>query len=296
MKSHKKQFIQWLCTILSVLFLAGCGGESQNVQEESTGDTVVYGITENAIPDPDKALKGELKEGGWIRELAIHLADGVVYRLAQLWEKVGGMDLTQGYYIQILEAPYEQWENHQIRSAYWDNDIEYEAYMVLDICDINGSDVYCTGFCAENRQYYMGKWSPDEEGEVIGYYPEAMSDKMFEVVSNEEIYSYTLLDKGISLLSEELEVIGEYSFNGQLLDIVVNPMNGEVYGCGFENGGYGIWRIEDNESILSAIESNSTLEYIADFSVSIVTIMLYNTIYKAKLQAKEIYYASRNSF
>ena len=142
MKRQKKQFIQWLCTILSVLFLAGCGGEMQNIQEESTAGTVVYGITENAILDPDKSLKGELKEGGWIRELAVHLENGVVYRLAQLWEKVDGMDLTQGYYIQILEAPYEQWVNHEIRSAYWDKEIEYEGYSVMDICGVNGGDVY----------------------------------------------------------------------------------------------------------------------------------------------------------
>ncbi len=266
MKGQKKQLIQWLCTILSVLFLAGCGGEMQNIQEESTAGTVVYGITENAIPDPDKSLKGELKEGGWIRELAVHLENGIVYRLAQLWEKVDGMNLTQGYYIQILEAPYEQWVNYEIRSAYWDKDIEYEAYMVLNIRDIVGENVYCTGFCAENRQYYLGKWSVDGEGKVIGYYPETMSEKMLKVVSDEEIYAYSILDRSISLLNKDLEVSREYSFNGQLLDIVVNPLNGEVYGCGLDSEGYGIWRIKDNEAVLSATESKSTLEYIANFS------------------------------
>lgn len=266
MKRQKKQLIQWLCTILPVLFLAGCGGESQSATAESTEDAVVYGITENAIPDPDKALKGELKEGGWIREWDIHLAEGVVYRLAQLWEKVDGMDLTQGYYIQILEAPYEQWVNYEIRSDYWDKDIDYEAYMVLDICAVKEGTVYCSGWCAENRQCYLGKWRPDGEGKVIGYYPETMSEKMLNVVSDEEIYAYSILDRNISLLNKDFEVSREYAFNGQLLDIVVNPLNGEVYGCGLDNGGYGVWGMEDNEAVLSAMQSNSPLEYIVNFS------------------------------
>lgn len=266
MKRQKKQLIQWLCTILSVLLLAGCGGETQNLQEESTEDAVVYGITENAIPDPDEALRGELKEGGWIRELDIHLEDGVVYRLAQLWEKVNGMDLTQGYYIQILEAPYKQWVNHHIRSAYWDKEIEYEGYSVMNICSAKEGVVYCSGWCWESKQNFLGKWRPDGEGEVIDYYSETMSDKMLKVVSDGKIYAYTIFGRSISLLSEDLEVSREYPFNGQLLDIVVNPMNGEVYGCGLDNEGYGVWRIEDNKAILSAVESNSPLEYIANFS------------------------------
>lgn len=266
MKRQKKQLIQWLCTILSVLFLAGCGGETQNLQEESTEDAVVYGITENAIPDPDEALKGDLKEGGWIRELAVHLENGVVYRLAQLWEKVDGMDLTQGYYIQILEAPYKQWVNHQIRSAYWDKEIEYEGYSVRDICGVNGGDVYCRGFCAENRQYYLGIWCPDGDGRVVGYYSEAMSEKSLVIVSEDEIYAYMPWGKSIEKLNGNLEVDREYPFDGQLVELVTNPVTQETYSCGFNKEGYGIWGVEDKVSLLSALQSGSLMEYKAEFS------------------------------
>ena len=266
MEAQKKQFIQWLCAVLSVLFLTGCGGEQETVQEDTAEEAVVYGITENAIPDPDEALVGELKEGGWIRELAVCLEDGVVYRLAQLWEKVDGMELTQGYYIQMLEAPYKDWQNHEIRSAYWDKDVESEEYTVYNICAVREGEVYCSGYCWENRQYYLGKWRPDGEGGVIGYYPEAMSDKKLAVVSEDEIYAYTMWGKGIDLLNGAMETIREDTCCGQLLDVVVNPVNGEVYGCGFDNEGYGVWSIGDKEPLLSAVQSGSMLEYKAEFS------------------------------
>lgn len=118
-----------ICFLLLVIFLPGCGTVSEENQQEITANQVYYSIRETAVPDPDEALKGELRENGWIRELDSCMQNGNLYRIAQAWGTADGMDVTTGYYIQILEPPYTQWENYPVSSLYWDENLEFEGFQ-----------------------------------------------------------------------------------------------------------------------------------------------------------------------
>lgn len=135
--------------ILFLLFLltgcgAGNGAEDAEANTESNTPQTYYRIQETAIPDPDTALAEELTGNGWVRELDMQLAEGRLYRLAQTWGTVDGVEQTTGYYLQILEEPYSAWENDPISSKLWDDTLEYEGwqYQPEKIAAVTEEEIY----------------------------------------------------------------------------------------------------------------------------------------------------------
>lgn len=135
--------------ILFLLFLltgcgAGNGAEDAEANTESNTPQTYYRIQETAIPDPDTALAEELTGNGWVRELDMQLAEGRLYRLAQTWGTVDGVEQTTGYYLQILEEPYSAWENDSISSKLWDDTLEYEGwqYQPEKIAAVTEEEIY----------------------------------------------------------------------------------------------------------------------------------------------------------
>lgn len=133
---------RWSCFFMRIIipfllfFLTGCGAgngaEDAEANAESNMPQTYYRIQETAIPDPNMALTDELTGNGWVRELDLQFAGGRLYRLAQAWGTVDGIEQTTGYYLQILEEPYSAWENDSIPSKLWDDTLEYEGWQYRD--------------------------------------------------------------------------------------------------------------------------------------------------------------------
>lgn len=124
MKTQKKfgVLIAALC-----LLLCGCGADGGQVNVETSEGAAqegYYRISETVLPDPDLALAGELAQDGWVREPDQDFIEGKVYRIAQVWGTLNGIEQTTGYYLQILDSPYQEWKTLLVSSATWDESLE----------------------------------------------------------------------------------------------------------------------------------------------------------------------------
>lgn len=58
---------------------------------------------------------------------------------------MNGIEQTTGYYLQILDSPYQEWKTLLVPSATWDESLEYEGfqYQPWEIVTAVGNEVYC---------------------------------------------------------------------------------------------------------------------------------------------------------
>ncbi len=193
---------RWSCFFMRIIipfllfFLTGCGAgngaEDAEANTESNTPQTYYRIQETAIPDPDTALAEELTGSGWVRELDLQFAGGRLYRLAQAWGTVDGIEQTTGYYLQILEEPYSAWENSSIPSIVWDDTLEYEGwqYQPEKIAAVTEDEVYLVVQKIEmtggqfQQVPYLGSlrlWRNEEaeesEGTLIGVLPDEVKEE-----------------------------------------------------------------------------------------------------------------------
>lgn len=259
--------------LLIIMLLAGCNSQTGgDVREPEAENELTYTVRETAIPNPDEALAGVLGEDGRIVELSLLLSEDKVYRLAQLWGKVDGLDLTQGYYIQILEPPYSAWQNYQVSSRYWNETVEYEAYSVRNICGVENGQVYCRVTCYEDKKNYLGRWNAEGTGELLGAISDAVQDNLDIAVNSEGgLYAYGACGQtgdSIILLNDRLEEKRQINVQGRILGILQNPQNGEMFWYGTNDKGAGVWRISDGASRLEEFRENTSFDLCAAFSDS----------------------------
>lgn len=265
-----------ICLTLSFIgmFLTACSrqsGESEKAEEENM---VYCRIQETTIPDPDEALTPLLKEEGFVRELSFRFSGSRVYRLAQLWEKVDGMDLTQGYCMQILEAPYKEWKNYEVDSKYWNSEaVDFVYYNTEHIYNIGvDGEVYCRVqncyFEGEEviRDYYLGAWNAAGEGKLLCGMSDSLMDKNIFMLSNGEAVAFAESDSILVSLGEGLQEKQRYTVQGQVRDILQNPVSGDIFWYGTSEKGLGVWSINDNVALLENFEDNADIDSFAVFS------------------------------
>lgn len=193
---------RWSCFFMRIIipfllfFLTGCGAgngaEDAEANAESNMPQTYYRIQETAIPDPDTALAEELTGNGWVRELDMQLAEGRLYRLAQTWGTVDGVEQTTGYYLQILEEPYSAWENDSIPSKLWDDTLEYEGwqyqpekiaavteeeiYLVVQKIELTGGQLQQVPYLGSLR-LWRNEEAEESEGTLIGVLPNEVKEE-----------------------------------------------------------------------------------------------------------------------
>lgn len=102
-----KGFRFFLCIIIFVVSIAGCGTEVFDEDTEEQTSVLHYTVHMQKLPDPDAGLADS---GSDPRELDYRLAGDVLYRLVS----VTGEDEQMQIYLQTLAAPYEVWSAEKI--------------------------------------------------------------------------------------------------------------------------------------------------------------------------------------
>lgn len=268
------------------LLLCGCGadGGQENVEtSEDAAQEGYYRISETVLPDPDLALAGELAQDGWIRELDQDFIEGKVYRIAQIWGTLNGIEQTTGYYLQILDSPYQEWKTFLVPSVTWDETLEYEGfqyqpweivaavgnevYCIVRKMDDNGNPILCLGEIllseAEEAAEDMGQQTAEDasgdngkeaqkvpDGMLLGEVPEELKDgKLFRTKAG-VWYGYPASGTKIWTLDEALQIQDTKLTDGRIFGLLEDAA-GSVFLYGESENGFCIRRADSGEAVVN---------------------------------------------
>ena len=277
---------RWSCFFMRIIipfllfFLTGCGAgngaEDAEANTESNTPQTYYRIQETAIPDPDTALAEELTGSGWVRELDLQFAGGRLYRLAQAWGTVDGIEQTTGYYLQILEEPYSAWENSSIPSIVWDDTLEYEGwqYQPEKIAAVTEDEVYLVVQKIEmtggqfQQVPYLGSlrlWRNEEtgkpEGTLLGVLPDEVREENLYRSREGIWYSYRTSGSKITVLDEMLQVKEGRRVDGKIDGLLDGTEGDGILWYGSREDSFGIWTT-DNTAAFSGVIQNTDSYYL----------------------------------
>lgn len=277
---------RWSCFFMRIIIpfllfsLTGCGAgngaEDAEANAESNMPQTYYRIQETAIPDPDTALAEELTGNGWVRELDMQFAEGRLYRLAQAWGTVDGIEQTTGYYLQILEEPYSAWENSSIPSIVWDDTLEYEGwqYQPEKIAAVTEDEVYLVVQKIEmaggqfQQVPYLGSlrlWRNEEtgkpEGTLLGVLPDEVREENLYRSREGIWYSYRTSGSKITVLDEMLQVKEGRRVDGKIDGLLDGTEGDGILWYGSREDSFGIWTT-DNTAAFSGVIRNTDSYYL----------------------------------
>lgn len=277
---------RWSCFFMRIIIpfllfsLTGCGAgngaEDAEANAESNMPQTYYRIQETAIPDPDTALAEELTGNGWVRELDMQFAEGRLYRLAQAWGTVDGIEQTTGYYLQILEEPYSAWVNSSIPSIVWDDTLEYEGwqYQPEKIAAVTEDEVYLVVQKIEmtggqfQQVPYLGSlrlWRNEEtgkpEGTLLGVLPDEVREENLYRSREGIWYSYRTSGSKITVLDEMLQVKEGRRVDGKIDGLLDGTEGDGILWYGSREDSFGIWTT-DNTAAFSGVIQNTDSYYL----------------------------------
>lgn len=277
---------RWSCFFMRIIIpfllfsLTGCGAgngaEDAEANAESNMPQTYYRIQETAIPDPNMALTDELTGNGWVRELDSQFAGGRLYRLAQAWGTVDGIEQTTGYYLQILEEPYSAWENSSIPSIVWDDTLEYEGwqYQPEKIAAVTEDEVYLVVQKIEmtggqfQQVPYLGSlrlWRNEEtgkpEGTLLGVLQDEVREENLYRSRGGIWYSYRTSGSKITVLDEMLQVKEGRRVDGKIDGLLDGTEGDGILWYGSREDSFGIWTT-DNTAAFSGVIQNTDSYYL----------------------------------
>ncbi len=255
--------------VLSISFLAGCGKTEDTFTKEHTESTtdkmeeINYIIRETAIPNPYESIEEILLEGGHIQELNMLLSQDTIYRLVQFWEEEDGMPLPNRYYIQELAPPYMHWNNYRLSAKYWGADTEHDIYSTTKLYNVQEDTAFCGVYCGYKDEFYIGSWTKQAEGILSNILPEKIvkdrENNAVFVSSQGDYYIYHSVGQArstIMILDNNMQEIQCIDVQGQILGILQNPKNEEIYWYGINENGVGVWSISSQKAYLNNFTEN----------------------------------------
>ena len=262
---------------LLLFLLTGCGAgngaEDIEANTESNTPQTYYRIQETAIPDPDVALTDELTGNGWVRELDMRFAGGRLYRLAQAWGTVDGIEQTTGYYLQILEEPYSAWKNDPIPSKLWDDTLEYEGwqyqpekiaavteeeiYLVVQKIELTGGQLQQVPYLGSLR-LCRNEEMEESEGTLTGVLPDEVKEENLYRSREGIWYSYRTSGSKITVLDEMLQVKEGRRVDGKIDGLLDGSEDGGVLWYGSREDSFGIWTTDNTASFSGEIRNTDS--------------------------------------
>ena len=259
---------------------AGNGAEDAEANTELNTPQSYYRIQETAIPDPDIALTDGLTGNGWVRELDMKFTDGRLYRLAQTWGTIDGVEQTTGYYLQVLEEPYSAWKNDSIPSKLWDDTLEYEGwqYQPERIAAVTEEEIFLVVQKIEltdgqpQQVPYLGSLrlcrneeAKEPEGTLIGVLPDEVKEENLYRSREGIWYSYRTSGSKITVLDEMLQVREEKRVAGKIDGLLDGTEGDGILWYGVREDSFGIWTT-DNTAAFSGEIRNTDSYYLVTAS------------------------------
>lgn len=256
-----------------VLILTACGGTGKGSESKpggtNTGENqVFYEIRETAVPNPDEVLADLEKEDGEVhqfQELDYLFGGDRLYRLVRLFVKEEGADIIRDtrYYLQVLDSPYEAWKSYRITASQWDADAEYEIYRPDQVIVAEKDRVYLKVYCSRDDSCYLGVWSEDGSGSLLGVLPEELQDLTLVMGSGKAVGAYKIYQDSLLLLGGEPEGVqlrGRVAASGSVWNALWDPQGEKLLWYGIdEEQRTGVWQAEDNAEVVLLPEGKGTI-------------------------------------
>lgn len=266
MNRCKKRIMFCSYLLLLILTVSACSPKEkkQEKNDEVELSGIYYQIHETAIPDPDEKLLLECTDKGFVRELDIMLADDTVYRIAQVWDTIDGIEQNTAFYLQILKPPYTSWDTQLVSSYVWDSSLEYEGfqYNIWELVDVWENEVLCivNHYDEEqNRKQYLGYYHMNGKGELRGEIP---LEENFQLFASRDgnLYAYSdMPGNRLIVLDAELNVVSEKNLDGKIYGMYESTDTDEIFWYGEKNDGYGCWNIENGKAVCQGFQELSFL-------------------------------------
>lgn len=265
--------------LIIVLTACGNGAEDAEANTESNTPQTYYRIQETAIPDPDMALTDELTGNGWVRELDMRFAGGRLYRLAQAWGEVDGIEQTTGFYLQILEEPYSAWKNASIPSRLWDDTLEYEGWqyqpekiaavteeeivLVVQKIELTGGQLQQVPYLGSLRLGWNEEME-EPEGTLTGVLPDEVKEENLYRSREGIWYSYRTSGSKITVLDEMLQVKEGRRVDGKIDGLLEYSGGDGVLWYGVREDGFGIWTADNAAAFSGEIRDAGTDYFVTE--------------------------------
>lgn len=260
-----------------VQILTACSGKEKGSEDNPGGEDpgeeqVVYEIRETVVPDPDEALADLEKENGEVHqffEVDYLFGGNRLYRLVRLLVKEEGTDVIRDtrYYLQVLDPPYEAWKSYRITASQWDSNAEYEVYGPDKVVAAEKDRVYLKVYYSGDKSYYLGVWSEDGSGGLLGVLPEELQDMTLVMGSGRAVGAYKTYQDSLLLLGGEpegVQVRGRVSARGNVWGALWDPKGEKLLWYGFdEDRKTGLWQADDNAEVALLPEGKGTISQAA---------------------------------
>ena len=214
----KKLFIctNGLMLIYSIV-LSGCTNKQPVVENTEKTVEYIYPIDEHVVPDPDENLIRE-NSSDWVNGIEYEIFEESLYRIAQVWRYEEAYDIElDNYYLQILSAPYKEWESVAI--PYMSGEDEFKAldirhgYKPEEVVGVSDGEIYIffSGRNVDKKNIYaLGVQHSNGQIELIkAFYldvPQDFNADSYEVTYDFEdnLYLYYKPDNNGTLLNYNL--------------------------------------------------------------------------------------------
>lgn len=267
------------CLILMMICiesLTACGGTGTG-PESKPGETdqVFYEIRETAVPNPDEALADLEKGDGEIYqffEMDYLFGGDRLYRLVRLYIMDEGAGANEEgiviprevrYYLQVLDPPYEEWKSYRITASQWDADAEYEFYTPDQIIAAEKNRVYLKVYYNGDHADYLGMWSEDGSGGLLGVLPEELQDMTLVMGNGKAVGAYSKYQDSLMLLGGEpegVQVRGRVTASGNVLGALWDPKGERLLWYGLnEDRRSGVRQAEDNAEVILVPEGRGNI-------------------------------------
>lgn len=282
-----KKRVAIVLTCLLCFSLSACGQQAgytgtavdnatvnQGGEEEENSSQEQYMLQEISFPGAREALAEILPEGAEKYTLLYGPAGSSLYAFEEVYPEAGNYEKVQ-YYVQMLSAPYQQWESIPV---------ELSESLEGKIPNIRRSYLTPDGTvkllldCGDG--IYTGQWTMDQ-GLSVKKHPEMPDLAPFY---DEHAYGGWLDDETQGTFYFNEEEVLRYGADGQpedtelgqtgglILQAVENPYNGQLYFAGasqdawdrsegsitIRNEGFSIWTADDKSPVYE--RNNNTAE------------------------------------
>ena len=262
--------------------------ETQGTKNTDSGEQpeTVWSAKKIELPDPDASLEADvIPEGCYIVNENWKLIKETIYRFFCVKSSSDRFDYS-GIYVQMLRAPYTEWENYSISLEDW---VEGETCRpwIWDRSQYFSDDGSIYVLLQGENSNYVGRWSVEDGCSAVKIESDWLTesffdDKLFltwgfgEKTGNYFLYNeYDTMNGQITQLGDYQTVWLDAEYqkkeglpdteDGVVWDIVQNPYSDKLYLCGLssdaitvENGnltfwskGFTIWTENQKEPIFT---------------------------------------------
>lgn len=238
----RKLYIFFLCCSL---LIAGCGRLESDTSSENTVSSFreEYYMTEQTLPNPDEALQTE----GEMKELLYCMQEETIYRVT-LFPKDDSIGRDRpAWGIQLLKAPYKEWDSYLIYNDEW---IDGKKYYAYNFCVAPGGSIWVILW--DNEDYFLAEW---KEGQLES--PKKITEEFVKFdIRNNCIWNmdgsgnhYFYYENDYIVYDKDFVEKTDVSIKGSIEKIIPAP-GGKVFWFGKQsNSAYlGLYGLDENES------------------------------------------------